>query len=78
VKVVGKSLELKVTMKGGFPTPETPAPPSPPPALMGLYGEDRAAFFEAPYKGERAEFLRDRSGQVKWLRLLGRIHTKEQ
>jgi hypothetical protein len=27
---------------------------------------------------ERAEFIRDRSGQVMWLRLLGRIHTKEQ
>jgi CubicO group peptidase (beta-lactamase class C family) len=78
VKVAGDNLELNVTTKGGFPTPETPAPPSPPPALMGLYDADRAVLIEAPFKGERAEFLRDRSGQVKWLRLLGRIHTKEQ
>ncbi|MFO7623182.1 MAG: serine hydrolase domain-containing protein [Anaerolineales bacterium] len=78
VKVAGDNLELNVTTKGGFPTPDTPAPPSPPPALMGYYGEDRAVLLEAPHKGERAEFIRDRSGQVKWLRLLGRIHTKEQ
>jgi CubicO group peptidase (beta-lactamase class C family) len=78
VKIAGESLELNVTTKGGFPTPDTPAPPSPPPALMGLYDEDRAVLLEAPHKGERAEFIRDRSGQVMWLRLLGRIHTKEQ
>jgi hypothetical protein len=30
-----------------------------------------------PFQGERAEFVRDKQGQVKWLRLLGRIHTKE-
>jgi CubicO group peptidase (beta-lactamase class C family) len=73
----GKNLELKLTMTGGFPTPDSPPRPSPPPALLGFYDEDRVVVINPPFQGERAEFVRDDQGQVKWLRLLGRIHTKE-
>jgi CubicO group peptidase (beta-lactamase class C family) len=73
----GKNLELKLTMTGGFPTPDSPPRPSPPPALLGFYDEDRVVVINPPFQGERAEFVRDQQGHVKWLRLLGRIHTKE-
>ena len=72
----GKNLELKLTMTGGFPTPDSPPRPSPPPALLGFYEEDRVVVINPPFQGERAEFVRDSRGQVKWMRLLGRLHTK--
>jgi CubicO group peptidase (beta-lactamase class C family) len=76
LKTTGNKLELNITLTGGFPTPDAPPRPSPPAALMGFYEEDRVVVLNAPFKGERAEFVRDRSGQVKWMRLLGRLHVK--
>jgi CubicO group peptidase (beta-lactamase class C family) len=78
LKPSGNYLELKMTLTGGFPTPDAPPRPSPPPALLGFYEDDRVVVINPPFKGERAEFVRDSRGQVRWMRLLGRLHTKSK
>lgn len=52
---------------------QTPPPP-PPPMRVGVYARDRLLILDGPYKGFRAEFLRDAGGSVAWLRLGGRVH----
>lgn len=73
----GGQLMLQITLKGGFPTPETPPPPSPPPVRLALYGEDRVVALDFPLKGERGEFLRNPDSSVAWLRFGGRIRKRE-
>lgn len=70
-------LMLQITVKGGFPTPETPPPPSPPPVRLALCGEDRVVALDHPLKGERGEFLRNPDGSIAWLRFGGRIRKRE-
>lgn len=70
-------LRLQITVKGGFPTPETPPPPSPPPVRLALCGEDRVVALDHPLKGERGEFLRNPDGSIAWLRFGGRIRKRE-
>ncbi len=69
-------LMLQYIPKGGFPTPESPAPQAPPPVRMGIYGEDRAICLDEPMKNARAEFLRSPTGSITWLRFGGRIHAR--
>jgi hypothetical protein len=68
-------LVLKMTHKGGFPTPETP-PPAPPPGRFGLYAEDRIIGVDELFKDIRGEFLRNADGSIAWLRMGGRIHAR--
>jgi CubicO group peptidase (beta-lactamase class C family) len=68
-------LILKMTPKGGFPTPDSPPTQAPPPMRMALYGEDRVIVLDEPMKDSRGEFLRDEAGRIAWLRLSGRIHS---
>jgi CubicO group peptidase (beta-lactamase class C family) len=71
------TLKLEITPKGGFPTPDSPPGPTPPPVRMALYAEDRAVGLDAPMKDSRAEFLRNPEGEVAWLRVGGRVHARE-
>ena len=72
-------LTMQVTYKGGFPTPETPPPPSQPPLVrLAFYGEDRAVGLESPFKGDRGEFLRSPDGGIAWFRFGGRIQARVQ
>jgi CubicO group peptidase (beta-lactamase class C family) len=69
-------LMLQYIPKGGFPTPESPAPQAPPPVRMGVYAEDRVISLDEPMKNARGEFLRSPDGKITWLRFGGRIHAR--
>ncbi len=66
-------LELRFIPRGGFPTPETPAGPAPPPAVVRFASEDELFAVDDLWKGERVRFLRDEHGEIKWLRVGGRV-----
>jgi len=44
-----------------------------PPAKLAFTDADATAVLDGPRKGERAEFLRDPSGKIEWMRWDGRI-----
>ncbi len=68
-------LELRYEPKGGFPTPDTPPPPAPPPAVVQFASENELFAVDELWKGTRGLFLRDPDGQIRWLRLGGRIYA---
>jgi CubicO group peptidase (beta-lactamase class C family) len=76
LSLVDAGLVLKVTYKGGFPTPDTPPPPSPGPMRMALYDQDRVIVLDSPMKDARGEFLRAPDGSIAWLRIGGRVNAK--
>ncbi len=69
-------LEMQVTPKGGFPTPDSPPPPAPPPVRMAPYAPDRFIVLDEPLKDNRGEFLRNPDNHIAWLRFYGRIHAR--
>ena len=75
--VQGTDLMLQLTPKGGFPTPDTPAEPAPPPVRAALCGTDAILVLDEPLKGLRGEFLREPDGQIAWLRAGGRVMRRE-
>jgi CubicO group peptidase (beta-lactamase class C family) len=54
------------------------APPQIPPMALAMVAEDRAAVTEGPYKEMEIEFVRDSAGQVGWIRVGGRLHTRKR
>lgn len=78
VRVQAGQLRLQMIAKGGFPTPETPADPTPiPPVRLSFYAEDRVIALDEPFKDAYGEFLRDASGQLAWLRFGGRVRARD-
>ena len=71
-------LVLQVVPKGGFPKPDSPPEPTPPPVRLRVGAEDRFVALEDPFKGAKGQFLRDGVGSIVWLRLFGRIHRRVQ
>lgn len=69
-------LVLQVIPKGGFPKPDTPASPGPPPMRIALYAPDRAVVLDPPMKGNRIDFLRDAGGGLGWMRIGGRVSRR--
>ncbi len=67
-------LTLTVIPKGGFPTPDSPPQPAPPPTRLALSGPDHALALDEPFLGDQAEFLRAVDGSLTWLRFGGRVH----
>ena len=65
-----------VTNKGGFPKPDSPPQPSPPPMTVAFYEPDRLFVVEGP-KSE-AEFLRDDAGRIAWFRVGGRVMSRAE
>jgi CubicO group peptidase (beta-lactamase class C family) len=63
---------------GGFPTRDVPPPEAdpPPPVRYGFYDDDNIVGLEAPFEGDRAQFIRGPDGRIEWLRLGTRIHRK--
>lgn len=62
--------------RGGFPTPQTPPGPPEPDVRLAFYDADRVVGLDEPRKGALGEFLRDETGQVRFLRIGGRLHPK--
>jgi hypothetical protein len=75
--VQGTDLMLQLTPKGGFPTPDAPPEPAPPPVRAALCGTDAILVLDEPLKGLRGEFLRGPDGQIAWLRAGGRVMRRE-
>jgi CubicO group peptidase (beta-lactamase class C family) len=80
----GTEIELRIeegrlvdhtTFKAGFPTKDTPPLPPPPPAPLAFYDSDRVFATDGPYKGRRADFVRDGEGRIAWYRSGGRLHA---
>jgi len=67
------ALQLRFLPKGGFPTPDSPAPPAPPPALVRFASENELFAVDDLWKGERIVILRDSGGRIEWLRVGGRV-----
>jgi CubicO group peptidase (beta-lactamase class C family) len=57
-------LLVQVLPRAGRPEPPMPA---------AFYGPDRAVVVEGPDRGQSIEFVRDAAGNVKWIRVTGRI-----
>ncbi len=43
-----------------------------------FYGADRAVVTQGPDKGQSVEFIRDAAGEVRWIRVVGRIAVKDK
>jgi CubicO group peptidase (beta-lactamase class C family) len=67
---------LTMTPKGGFPTPDSPPGPAPPPTRIEFTAPDVIVATDEPLKGSRGEFLRGPDGEIAWLRISGRLHRR--
>jgi CubicO group peptidase (beta-lactamase class C family) len=70
------SLVLALTPKGGFPRPESPPGPAPPPTRIAFDAPDGIVALDDPLRGSRGDFLRGPDGEIVWLRIGGRIHRR--
>jgi len=70
-------LRATLTLKGGFPTPETPPPPPFPPGRLVFHDGDRVSG-EGEFRGARGEFLRDAGGKIEWFRFGGRLYRPQR
>lgn len=71
-----KGLLVKITDKGGFPTPASPPLDQPPPARVAFYAKDKIMGIKSPYLPLRGEFLRGSDGKIKWLMIMHRAHKR--
>lgn len=70
------ALKLQLIPKGGFPKPDSPPGPTPPPAHLAFASRNLAYVADGPGKGSTVEFLRDDAGRILWLRMGGRMHRR--
>ena len=61
---------------GGFPTPETPPGPAMPPMRFAFHKKDEIIGLDEPMQGSLGDFIRDKKGRVRFLRIGGRTHKK--
>ena len=61
---------------GGFPKPDSPALPVPPPMRAALYAKDKLVVLDEPMKNALGEFLRKPDGSLQYLRLSSRVLKK--
>jgi CubicO group peptidase (beta-lactamase class C family) len=73
--VDGETLMMQATPKGGFPDKDSPASPPPPPSRVSFFGNDTIVALDEPMINTKAEFIRDRSGRIEWLRT-SRLHRR--
>ena len=69
-------LWLNQINKGGFPTPDSPPSPNPPPVRLAFYASDRVMVMDEPGKGTLGEFLRKPDGHIEFFRIGGRVHLR--
>jgi hypothetical protein len=61
-------LMVEVIPKGGFPDVDSPPSPAPPPSRLAFFEPDRIIALDPPLINTKAEFIRDESGGIIWLR----------
>jgi len=74
LRVVDGALVLESTPKPGFPTPDAPARPGPPPSRLAFTDRDHVVALDPPLAGSRGDFLRTTGGRLEWFRWHGRLH----
>jgi CubicO group peptidase (beta-lactamase class C family) len=72
------NLVVHTTLKGGFPTPDSPPPPAPPPTRLVLMSQDRVVALDPPFKDSKGEFLRHQDGRIAWFRWGGRAARRQE
>jgi CubicO group peptidase (beta-lactamase class C family) len=68
------SLVLEIVPRGGFPAPESPPNPGPPPTRLAFLEPDVVLALDPQVRGSRADFLRGPDGEIAWFRFGGRLH----
>jgi CubicO group peptidase (beta-lactamase class C family) len=69
-------LVLQQRSLGGFPKPDSPPMPSPPPTRVELTAANHLRCIDGPLRDVRAQVLRDAAGGLAWLRFGLRIHRR--
>lgn len=67
VRVEGRHLAVQEIPNSGDPRPAMP---------IAFFGPDRAVVTEGNDRGQSIEFVRDASGSVKWVRVVGRVAVR--
>ena len=67
---------LLETPRGGFPKPDSPPLPAPPPMRAAFYEKDKLIVLDEPMKNALGEFLRRPDGSLQYLRLSSRVLKK--
>ncbi|HEY8283185.1 MAG TPA: serine hydrolase domain-containing protein [Chloroflexota bacterium] len=71
-------LEGQIIPKGGFPTKDSPPPPTPPPFAIGFLDQGNLLVTDGPLKDMAIDVLRGRDKQVAYVRAGFRILKKAQ
>jgi len=69
-------LMLHEKPRGGFPKPDSPPLPAPPPMRMAFYEKDKIIVLDEPMKNSLGEFLRGADGKLQYFRLSSRVLKK--
>lgn len=72
----GEQLMARQIPHGGFPDIDSPPSPEPPPSRMAFFAADCLIALDPPIINMKAEFLRDATGRIEWLRT-SRLHRKQ-
>ena len=67
---------IEVESRGGFPKPDSPPLPSPPPSHAIVYAEDRVVATDGPMRGARGRFVRADDGSIDWFQFGRRLHRR--
>jgi len=75
LRIEGSALRLEEAYGDRSAISET-NPEPPPPALARFHARDRMILIDGPYRGAKAEFLRNPEGAIRWLRM-GRVYARQ-
>jgi CubicO group peptidase (beta-lactamase class C family) len=70
VRVSTEGRQLRVQVQPTSGNPQTAMP-------IAFYGPDRAVVTDGSDRGQSIEFVRDAQGDVKWIRVVGRVAVKD-
>ena len=76
VGLLGGRLVAQMTIKGRFPSEDSPLPPPLPPVSLALCGKDCLLVMDGPFKGDKLHIIRKEDGSIGWLST-GRIHVRQ-
>jgi CubicO group peptidase (beta-lactamase class C family) len=72
----GARMRVESESFGGFPAKDSPPGPQLPPMEAFFYTPERWIVEDGPVKGTRGHFIRGDDGDVRWLRLGGRLYRR--